>query len=141
MKRLIFVFLSLFIIASCATSKWTTTSLLAEDKPAATAPIKGEKVVIIYSTDWCYWCKEAKKFLEENKIRFFERDYDDPEEKTKLKQFADEIKYTGRLNAIPIFVIGKKILIGYNAKQILCEIGRNKCVSKTFTTWETPLKQ
>jgi glutaredoxin len=141
MKRLIFVFLSLFIVTSCATSKWTATSLLTEDSPQVTAPIKEERLVVIYTTDWCYWCKEAKKFMKEHKTKFFERDYDNPEEKTKLKQFADETKYTGRLNAIPLFVIGRKILIGYNAKQILCEIGRNKCVSKTFTTWETPLKQ
>ena len=141
MKRLIFGFLSLLIIASCATSNWVTTSSLVEKKPAPTPPLKGEKVVIVYSTDWCYWCKEAKKFMTENKIKFFERNYDDPAEKKKLKQFADEVKYTGRLDAVPLFIIGKKILVGYNPKQILCEIGRNKCLTKTFTTWETPLKQ
>ena len=31
------------------------------------APVKNtEKVVVIYSTDWCHWCDVAKKFMEKN---------------------------------------------------------------------------
>ena len=79
--------------------------------------------------------------MEKNKITFFERDFDDPIEKEKLKQFAKEVGFTEELNAVPIFIIEKKILIGFSAKQILCELGRGECGSRRFTTWETPLRK
>jgi len=128
------------IIVSCATSKWIPTSLLTPEE-SKTDPIKNEKIVIIYSTNWCYWCKVAKEFMTKNKIKFFVKDYDNPKEKKRLKDFADEIGYTERLDSVPILVIGRKILVGYNSEQILCEIGRKKCTIKLFTTWETPLRK
>ena len=139
--KFIFIFLSLFIIVSCSTSRWVPTASLVPDNIQETLPVKGEKIVIIYSTDWCYWCKFAKKFMVDNKITFIERDYDNPKNKKKLKDFANKIGYSGRLDAVPTFVIGRKILVGFSAEQILCEIGRKKCKSTLFTTWETPLRK
>lgn len=141
MKQFIFILLSFFIIASCATSKWTPTSQLIPDNVQDVTPTKGEKLVIIYSTKWCYWCKVAKEWMKENNIEYLDQDFANPLVKKQLKEYADSIGYTERLDAVPIFVIEKKILIGYNPKQILCEIGRHKCFSKRFTTWETPMRK
>ncbi len=33
-----------------------------------------QPVVIIYSTEWCHWCKKAKAFMNEKKIKFIEKD-------------------------------------------------------------------
>tara|TARA_R110002020_G_C16255479_1_gene770110 strand:- start:283 stop:708 length:426 start_codon:yes stop_codon:yes gene_type:complete len=140
-KKTLFILLSFFILATCTTTEWVATSSLGGDKMSPTPRPRGEKLVIIYTADWCYWCKRAKEFMKKNKIVFFERNFDDPNEKKKLKQFAKEVKFTESLDAIPIFIIGRKILIGYSAKQILCELGRKKCLFKTFTTWETPLRK
>ena len=96
---------------------------------------------MLYSTDWCYWCKVSKKWMTKEKINFMERDYDYPAEKKKLMDYAKTIGYAGNLDAVPIFVIVTKIIVGYNPKQVLCEIGRTKCKTNNFTTWRTPLKQ
>ena len=105
------------------------------------APVKNtEKVVVVYSTDWCHWCDVAKKFMKKNKINIIEKDYSDPKVKKKLVRFAKSVGFTEDLESVPIFVIGKKIFVGYNQKQILCEIGREKCLNRFFTTWRTPLK-
>tara|TARA_R110002020_G_scaffold200272_4_gene402417 strand:- start:4260 stop:4685 length:426 start_codon:yes stop_codon:yes gene_type:complete len=141
MKTTLFTIISIFIIISCCTSRWNPTTFKDHDELETTTPKEEDKIVIMYSTSWCYWCKVAKGFLKEHEITFLERNYEDPQIIRSLKQFADNIGYTERLDAVPIFIIGKKILIGYNPKQILCEIGREKCNLKLFTTWESPLRQ
>ena len=142
-QRLIFTALALFIIMSCGTTGWQPTAIHhpESDSIQQTEPKKGEFIVMLYSTDWCYWCKVAKKWMTKEKIKFVERDYDDPEEKKKLMDYAKTIGYAGNLDAVPIFVIGTKIIVGYNPKQVLCEIGRTKCKTSLFSTWRTPLKQ
>ena len=143
LQKLVFTLFALLIITSCASSQWSPTAIYHPEAEniQTTTPIAGEYIVIMYSTDWCYWCKVAKKWMKKEKIKFLERDYDDPSHKKKLKEYAKTIGYKGDLNSVPIFVIGKKILIGYNPDQILCEIGRNKCSSQLFGSWQTPLEQ
>ena len=142
-KSLLFIALSFFILYSCSFSGWVPTSSLVPkyqvDRPADVASNQ-EPVVILYGTNWCYWCGVAKDFMKKNKIKFVEKNFDDTKEKEKLNKFAKEVGYDGRLNAVPIFVINKAIIVGYNPEQILCEIGRRKnCRFKLFTTWETPI--
>ena len=143
LQKLVFTLFALLIITSCVSSQWSPTTIYHPETEniQTTTPIAGEYIVMIYSTDWCYWCKVAKKWMKKEKIKFLERDYDDPFHKKKLKEYAKIIGYKGDLNSVPIFVIGKKILIGYNPDQILCEIGRSKCSSQLFSSWQTPLEQ
>lgn len=79
--------------------------------------------------------------MKKNKISYVEQSVEDPKIKKKLTEYAKKIGYTGRLDAVPIFAINKKIIVGYNPEQILKEIGRRKTSVRDFTTWETPLKQ
>ena len=79
--------------------------------------------------------------MSKNKVSYVEQNVEHPGVKKKLKEYAKKIGYTGRLNAVPIFAINKKIIVGYNPEQILKEIGRRKTGVRNFTTWETPLKQ
>ena len=79
--------------------------------------------------------------MKKEKIKFLERDYDDPFHKKKIKEYAKIIGYEGNLDSVPIFVIGTKIIVGYNPKQILSEIGRTKSKTNLYSTWRTPLKQ
>ena len=142
-QRLIFTALALFIIMSCGTSSWQPTAIHhpEADGIQSTTPVEGEYIVMLYSTDWCYWCKVAKKWMKKEKIKFLERDYDDPFHKKKVKEYAKIIGYEGNLDSVPIFVIGPKIIVGYNPEQILCEIGREKCKTSRFSSWETPLRK
>tara|TARA_R110002074_G_scaffold290110_1_gene461874 strand:- start:5 stop:442 length:438 start_codon:yes stop_codon:yes gene_type:complete len=141
-KNVLIFFIVLGVIASCVTTEWKPTTFYHQDNIQVTTPVKGEHVVVIYSTSWCYWCKVAKEWMKKHNITYVEFDYDDPLVKKKLKAFADSIGYDGRLDGVPIFRINNKLFVGYNPEQILCEIGRSKCsTNKLFTTWETPLKQ
>tara|TARA_Y100000591_G_scaffold175289_1_gene151435 strand:- start:15589 stop:15981 length:393 start_codon:yes stop_codon:yes gene_type:complete len=128
---------------SCGTSSWQPTAIHhpETDGIQSTTPVQGEYIVMLYSTDWCYWCKVAKKWMKKEKIKFLERDYDDPFHKKKVKEYAKIIGYEGNLDSVPIFVIGTKIIVGYNPKQILSEIGRIKSKTNLYSTWRTPLKQ
>ena len=139
----LFICLALLILYSCSTTNWKPTSFYAEqhDFVQETVPVKGEQIVVIYTTSWCFWCKEAKRWMKKNKVSYVEQSVEDPRVKKKLKEYAKKIGYTGRLNAVPIFAINKKIIVGYNPEQILKEIGRRKTSVRNFTTWETPLKQ
>ena len=141
LKSTLFALVSLFIITACATTEWKPTTFYSQDNLQITTPTPGEHIVVIYTTEWCYWCKVAKKWMVKNSITYVEQDLKDPDAQKKLRKFADSIGYTERLNSVPIFAINKKIYVGYNPEQILDVIGRKKSSIKLFTTWETPLKQ
>jgi len=140
-KSSLFALISLFIITACATTEWKPTTFYSQDNLQVTTPTPGEHIVVIYTTQWCYWCKVAKKWMVKHSITYVEQDIEDPNVQEKLKKFADSIEYTGRLNSVPIFAINKNIYVGYNPKQILDAIGRKKPSTNLYTTWETPLKQ
>ena len=141
MKKMIATILSIIILCSCASSAWGPISFPDHDNIQMSEPVRGERIVIFYSSNWCHWCGVAKTFLENNKISFIEKDYSDLEERNRLKIFANEIGYNGTLEAVPIFVIEGNILVGYNPKKILCAIKRKQCKTMLFETWESPLKQ
>ena len=141
LKGLAVVALALGVVASCVTTEWKPTTFYHQDDIQMATPVKGEHIVLIFSTKWCYWCKVAKKWMQKHSVTYVDLDLDKDENKKKLKDFADSIGYTERLNSVPIFVINNKIYIGYNPEQIMDAIGRKKSKSQLFTTWETPLKQ
>ena len=143
LQKLFFILFAILIITSCVTTDWKPTAIYhpETENVQSTTPVEGEYIVMLYSTDWCYWCKVAKKWMKKEKIKFLERDYDNPFHKKKVKEYAKIIGYEGNLDSVPIFVIGPKIIVGYNPKQILCEIGREKCKTSRFSSWETPLRE
>ena len=141
LKSALFALVSLFIITACATTEWKPITFYSQDNLQITSPAPGEHIVVIYTTQWCYWCKVAKKWMVKHSVTYVEQDLEDPDVQERLRKFADNIGYTDRLNSVPIFAINKKIYIGYNPKQILDAIGRKKSSTELFTTWETPLKQ
>jgi len=143
LQKLFFTLFAILIITSCVTTEWKPTVIYHPETEniQTTIPVEGEYIVMLYSADWCYWCKVAKKWMKKEKIKFLERDYEDPFHKKKVKEYAKIIGYEGNLDSVPIFVIGPKIIVGYNPKQVLCEIGREKCKTSRFSAWESPLRQ
>jgi glutaredoxin len=140
-KNFLMVVLALLVISACMTTEWKPTTFYHQDDIQMATPVKGEHIVLIFSTKWCYWCNVAKKWMNKQNVTYVDLDLETPGAKKKLKDFADSIGYTERLNSVPIFVINNKIYIGYNPEQIMDAIGRKKSKSQLFTTWETPLKQ
>ncbi len=91
-----------------------------------------EPIVELYSTDWCYWCHEAETFLEDNEIKYIRYDFEDTDSYKKLTETAKRIGYKDRINSIPVFVIGNKIIVGYDPVEIIYTLGRSGAVVKTF---------
>ena len=70
-----------------------------------------KKKVIVYSTKTCPWCKKTKEFLKQNKIPFTDKDVGN-------KKNANEmIKKSGQYG-VPVTIIGKKIIVGYDVEEI-----------------------
>lgn len=130
-----------FIVITCATTKQKPTTFYSQDKLEITTPTSGEHIVIIYTTEWCRWCKISKNWMNKQNISYIEKNLEDPLMREELKKFAESIGYAGRLTSVPLFIIDNNIYVGYNSEQILDAIGRKKSNYRFHTTWETPLRQ
>ena len=114
MKSLLLIFLiALFTIISCSAPDYYEKN---HDEP---------EYVVIYSTSWCGWCEVAKKFFEKNNITYIEKDFEDPSDRKELIQLAEEWGYDpAKLNGVPIILVKRNIIVGYNPKRILSLLGR-----------------
>tara|TARA_R110002110_G_scaffold26039_2_gene96182 strand:+ start:1156 stop:1581 length:426 start_codon:yes stop_codon:yes gene_type:complete len=126
MKYILILIVLSALLASCINSKQIKRE---EIKPT----ISTGDVVIIYSTSWCYWCKVAKQFLEDNKIEYIERDLEDSQHWKELKLFAKSINYKGNLSVVPLFIVKNKIVIGYQPLEILTILERKEGTMKTYS--------
>jgi len=68
----------------------------------------GQKVVM-YSTDWCGYCKKARKYFKRNNISF--TDYDIEKDKQAKKEY-DKMGARG----VPVILVGKKRMNGFSEK-------------------------
>lgn len=122
MKQL-FVILLMSLVVAC-----TSSFNVQNEKPTAAFPS-----VTLYSTSWCGWCETAKKFLKERSIPYLEKDFENDMARQELFKLAKILGYDpAKLNGVPIFVINKTIIVGYNRKAILCALGKTKCLNLEF---------
>ena len=68
------------------------------------------KTVVMYSTSWCGYCKQAARYFRKNNIPFEEHDI----EKSK-KAARDYKKLNGR--GVPLILIGDKRMNGFDARR------------------------
>ena len=68
--------------------------------------------VKIYSTTWCSFCRMAKEFFKDNKIKF-----EDINVQEDQKAAEEMIKKTGQ-SGVPVIDIDGKIIIGFNIEEI-----------------------
>ena len=101
------------LFSACATVKSTGLKSINLDSD----------VVIMYSTNWCRVCDNAKNFLNEHNIEYIELDYENDVEFKRLLTIVHELDYGGILDRIPIFIVRKQILIGYDPETILWILG------------------
>ena len=72
--------------------------------------------VILFSTRSCSWCRRAKRYLKENRVRFKEIDIErDP------KAAQDVVKKTGQIG-VPVIKIGSKWIVGFDQTRIEREL-------------------
>jgi glutaredoxin len=68
--------------------------------------------VVLYSTDWCGYCKKARKFFNANNIKFQEYDIEKSDEGRRRYEELDG-------SSIPLILINGKRVNGYNKSKIL----------------------
>jgi glutaredoxin 3 len=74
--------------------------------------------VIIYTKDYCPYCKHAKRLLESKGVSFEERDLED-----KPEEFAALMKKTG-LRTVPQIFVGEQLIGGYSDMAALDREGK-----------------
>ena len=78
------------------------TRLASATRAAAAAP-----TVILYSADWCGWCRKAKAYLDRKRVPYEVRDVDIP------AVMAELVEKTGK-RGIPVFEVDGRILTGFD---------------------------
>tara|TARA_R100001594_G_scaffold131329_2_gene170890 strand:+ start:398 stop:817 length:420 start_codon:yes stop_codon:yes gene_type:complete len=120
--RVIASLLMISVLFACA-----AIDSMTRESSHATAQ-QEQPVVVIYSTEWCHWCKKAKAFMNEKKIKFIEKD---PRIEKDFNELLAVARKTGvsteKLNAVPIFIIKNRIIIGFNPEEILCMVTSKEC--------------
>lgn len=68
--------------------------------------------VIVYSTTWCPYCKLAKDFLRDHKIKFEDINVQEKPEK------ADEMVNKSGQTGVPVIDIDGRIIIGFDREAL-----------------------
>ena len=126
MKKFIVFLFSLFVFnASCATAQRQCV-----DK--APYPVPG---VILYTAEGCWWCEESRTFLKDNDIAYVERELEDPEEMKKLQKIAEKLDYRGGLNAVPLFVVGRYFIRGFDPVEVKYSLEKSKWIEPRWDSF------
>lgn len=83
--------------------------------PAPPISANTDVQVVMYSTDWCGYCKQARSLFKSASIAY--REYDIETSAEGLKQYQ---ALGGR--GVPLIIINGKLLRGFNKRQILREL-------------------
>lgn len=70
--------------------------------------IRSNIPVVMYSTDWCGVCKRARKYFEEQGIRFTEYDVD------RNLQARNEYLLLNPRRSVPTIKIGNEVIVGFS---------------------------
>jgi glutaredoxin 3 len=70
------------------------------------------KLVKVYSTPTCPWCKKVKQFLDTNGIKY--QDLNVAEDKTAREEMMNKTHQM----AVPTIAIDGQYVIGYNEKEL-----------------------
>ncbi len=81
-------------------------------KKKAKKAASAKPAVKIYSTPTCPWCERAKEFLKQHNIK-----YQDVNVALDAKARSEMIEKSGQMG-VPVIVIGKKIIVGYNEEAL-----------------------
>jgi glutaredoxin-like YruB-family protein len=76
-----------------------------------------DKVVKIFSTPTCPWCKRAKQFLDSNGVKYL--DLNVAEDKAAREEMINKTHQM----AVPTILIDADFVIGYNEKALKEKLG------------------
>ncbi|MDR0956007.1 MAG: NrdH-redoxin [Candidatus Nomurabacteria bacterium] len=70
--------------------------------------------VVVYSTNWCAYCKMAKQYLTQKKVKFVEKNIEeDAAANTELMK-----KIGGNFRGVPVLDIYGTIIVGFDRAKI-----------------------
>ncbi len=85
-------------------------SQLVDENPKKRTYLSRPKKVIMYSTQWCGYCKQAKRYFRKNKIAF--KEYDIEKSESAKKRYK-KLGATG----VPVILVGKKRMNGFSVER------------------------
>jgi glutaredoxin len=90
-----------------------------------------EDNVRVYSLSTCSHCSATKKLLSRCEVHYEFTDVDllSPEERTAI---LEDIKTFNPECSFPTIVVGKKVIVGYNEKEIKAALGLEATVGNFF---------
>ena len=68
--------------------------------------------VVIYSASWCVPCQTAKKWFDNKGISYIEKQVDDENDPSIIKEFSE----AGYM-ATPTIIINDQVIVGHNPKK------------------------
>jgi glutaredoxin len=80
-------------------------------------PIAQHERVVLFSTAWCDYCAQARKFLEAAQIKYADLD---------VERNIDAMHYHAkvlRAGGVPVIVIGNRIVFGYDERELRAALG------------------
>ena len=87
--------------------------------------------VMVFSLSTCSHCNATKRLLSECKIEYVFKDVDLLNAQDR-KAILEDIKAFNPECSFPTIVIGKKVIVGYNEKEILAALGMEKSGKSIF---------
>jgi glutaredoxin-like YruB-family protein len=76
-----------------------------------------KKEVIIYTSDTCHYCHEAKHFFEENNIEYTEKNA------SQNPDYARELVEKTEQMAVPVIYVGEQMILGFNQNALKQALG------------------
>jgi glutaredoxin 3 len=76
-----------------------------------------DKRIIVYSAEWCPWCHKAIDFFKASKLPFEVRDVG------VNQKYAAEVQQVSGQTGIPVIIIDKDVIIGFNQPAIKKALG------------------
>ncbi|MCG9480001.1 MAG: glutathione S-transferase N-terminal domain-containing protein [Actinomycetia bacterium] len=76
--------------------------------------------VLIYSTNTCPYCKQAKDYIKSKGV-----DYQEIDVSSSRKKLEEMIEKSGQMG-VPVIDIGGKVVVGFDKKEIDRLLGENK---------------
>lgn len=88
---------------------------MADDNNAADNGVDtGAKQVVVYSTNWCAYCKMAKQYLESKNVQYVEKNIE--EDENARKELMDKIG--GNFRGVPVLDVFGEIILGFDRPKI-----------------------
>jgi glutaredoxin 3 len=72
----------------------------------------GRHKVVMYTTPTCSYCRQAKAYLNQNRVRYTEIDVS-----RDLRASADMVRRTGQ-SAVPVILIDNRPIVGFDKRRI-----------------------